>query len=198
MLKRINQGDKEAVEEILNANRPIIISIIKNYFYVCLSEFDKEDLYQAGSLGLLKAVEKYNPKYKNKFMTYAYYLIKGEVQTVHQSLKKRNKYITYNRIRSNGLSIENPDENIDIIGRESFEMFYSKDYENVNNKILVDGLLDKLSPEHKLIIEYRYFEELSQKEVGEKIGKNQVYVSREEKKARELIFKMIENKDCTY
>ena len=53
----------------------LVYDIIKRY----TNYYDKEDLYQAGMLGLAKAYTKYNNDYNTKFSTFAYFYIKGEV-----------------------------------------------------------------------------------------------------------------------
>lgn len=64
------------ITELIIKNEKLIYSIanyFKNYKY-------KEDLYQAGCLGLVSAYKKYNPNMNSKFTTYAYPYILGEMR----------------------------------------------------------------------------------------------------------------------
>ena len=67
------------LDEILNLNQRLLTKIVKSYFLNNDLEFD--DLYQEASIGLIKAVKKYNlKKYKiNNFFTYAIYWIKSYI-----------------------------------------------------------------------------------------------------------------------
>lgn len=198
LIKRIRLGDLEAKEEILEANKPIIFSIIKRYFYVCLSDSDKEDLFQAANLGLIKATERYKSEFGTKFITYAYYLIKGEAQIVFESLKRRNKYISSTKDEKKELIREYKNDNLEFMVMKNSTCLSLNDFDKVNNKIYLKELLDEMPEEQKRILEYRYFNDLSQKEVGEILERSQVYVSRQEKKAKETLNLRIDRDDCIF
>ena len=61
-------------EQIINDNAKLIYKIASKFYGI-----DKEDLYQAGRMGLLKAMQKYNQEYDAKFTTFAYKYIFGEI-----------------------------------------------------------------------------------------------------------------------
>ncbi len=63
----------EELKELIINNQNLIYSIASKF------KGDKEDLFQAGCLGLLDAYKKYNPNYNTKFTTYAYPFIMGEM-----------------------------------------------------------------------------------------------------------------------
>ncbi len=70
--------------------------------------------------------------------------------------------------------------------------------EEINNKLLVESLLERVTPVQKKILIHRYYDDLSQQEIGQMINKSQVYVSREEKRARKKLMDFIGEKECTY
>ena len=62
---------------LLDENPNLIYSQIKH-----VHKNDKEDLFQAGVIGFVKAYQNYNDQYENKFTTYAYKYIQGEIRKV--------------------------------------------------------------------------------------------------------------------
>lgn len=73
---RIANGDKEAREKMINANLRLVVSIAKRYVGGKMA-FD--DLIQEGTLGLMKAVDKFDPSMGYKFSTYATWWIRQAV-----------------------------------------------------------------------------------------------------------------------
>lgn len=74
MLYRKDTMNKE-LEDLIVDNSNLIYSIISRY----QNYYDKEDLYQIGVIGMIKAYKKYDPQSTTKFTTYAYTYILGEV-----------------------------------------------------------------------------------------------------------------------
>ncbi len=70
-------GDKDAMEELVNRNRPLVASLIKKYSYL---KENTEDLFQIGMIGLIKAVNNFDFSFGTQFSTYAVYLINGELK----------------------------------------------------------------------------------------------------------------------
>lgn len=63
------------LNQIIEENKNLIYSIIKKYTYY----YDKEDLFQTATIGLIKAYNNYNSSKNTKFSTYAYTYILSEV-----------------------------------------------------------------------------------------------------------------------
>ncbi|MBQ7653019.1 MAG: SigB/SigF/SigG family RNA polymerase sigma factor [Clostridia bacterium] len=71
------QGSNAAAEELLKENMPLIKSIARRYKN-CAIEYD--DLLQLGSLGLIKAVKRFDVSFNVRFSTYAVPMIAGEIK----------------------------------------------------------------------------------------------------------------------
>ena len=70
-------GDVEAMDELVRCNMALVRSIVKKYVNRGV-EYD--DLYQIGSMGLVKAVKNFDPAYNVRFSTYAVPMIAGEIK----------------------------------------------------------------------------------------------------------------------
>ena len=75
--RRMRQGDKNARMRLINSNLGYVMSVAKSYL---LSGADLEDLYQAGALGLCKAVDKFDASLGFRLISYATWFIKSEIQ----------------------------------------------------------------------------------------------------------------------
>ncbi len=77
LLIRAKRGEAAAREEVVKQNLPLVKYIVKR-FSGRGAEYD--DLFQYGCLGLLKAVDRFDPGYPVKFSTYAVPVIMGEIR----------------------------------------------------------------------------------------------------------------------
>jgi len=74
---RVRRGEPEAREQMIKANLRLVVSIAKNYVDRGLSLLD---LIEEGNLGLLKAVERFDPAAECRFSTYATWWIKQSIK----------------------------------------------------------------------------------------------------------------------
>ena len=77
LIERAQNGDKTARDTLFEENIGLIWSVAKRFRN---RGVDMEDLFQIGSIGLLKAVERFNLDYDVKFSTYAVPMIAGEIK----------------------------------------------------------------------------------------------------------------------
>lgn len=77
LLRRAVDGDKEAVEQLVEENMGLVGSVVKRFDN---RGYDREDLFQIGLIGLLKAIEKFDFSYEVRFSTYAVPLVMGEIR----------------------------------------------------------------------------------------------------------------------
>jgi len=77
LLKQANSGSREALDLIVEKNSGLVWSIVRRFLN---RGYEKEDLYQIGCIGLIKAVRKYDDSFNTQFSTYAVPLIMGEIK----------------------------------------------------------------------------------------------------------------------
>lgn len=200
-----------------------------------------EDLVQAGSIGLLKAIDSYSNDVNDNFKIYAGYLIIGEIK--HYLRDKLNtirvpRHIQELSIRINNftktLTLDELNELTDDDVAEALnvsssvindvmqadrrksiisldDMYNSSDdnlgYEEVitgsdyketrdleDMKIILKDVIEKLPSESKKLVKMYYYEDMSQKEIAQKLNYTQMQISRRMKKAFSLLYHMIADK----
>lgn len=77
LFQRIQAGDEEAREKYIKGNLRLVLSVIKRFEN---SSENADDLFQIGCVGLMKAVDHFDPDRLVKFSTYAVPMIIGEIR----------------------------------------------------------------------------------------------------------------------
>ena len=77
LIEAAHQGDKEARDKLVVENMGLIWSIVRRF---AGRGHEMEDLFQIGSIGLLKAIDKFDTSYDVKLSTYAVPMIAGEIK----------------------------------------------------------------------------------------------------------------------
>ncbi len=175
-----NNGDVEARNKLIEHNLRLVVFLAKKYDNPL---YDLEDLVSIGTIGLIKAIKTYKLDKNIKLATYASRCIDNEILMYLRKNKKRMSEVSFEDSinfdsEGNELHIE------DIYGTE--EDIVEKSIESKDNKILLENEVKKLSLRDKDIIEQRYGlfgkNELTQKELANKLSISQSYISRIEKK----------------
>ena len=77
LFAKIEAGDLEAREQYIKGNLRLVLSVIKRFSQ---SNENVDDLFQIGCIGLIKAIDNFNPELEVKFSTYAVPMIIGEIR----------------------------------------------------------------------------------------------------------------------
>lgn len=208
----------ELLTNLIKENEKLIYKI--THFF---TNYDsKEDLFQVGCIGLIKAYQNYKEEYNTKFTTYAYPYIFGEmkkfvredkgikisrdISKLTLKIEKANILLTQKLMREPSISelsmflgideflvaeaissnhvVQSLDEPIEC--KDDNICLYDKigAIETCDKETLIalKGELQSLSKEDYQIINDHYMKDLTQTEIAEKLGMNQVQVSRKEKK----------------
>ncbi|MBN1527331.1 MAG: sigma-70 family RNA polymerase sigma factor [Candidatus Omnitrophica bacterium] len=87
LARRIKKGDKAARARMIQSNLRLVINIAKKYSYFGVSMLD---LIEEGNLGLMKAVQKFNPRKGYRFSTYAAWWIR---QYISRAIANQGKTV---------------------------------------------------------------------------------------------------------
>ena len=77
LFKKYQAGDLTAKEELINGNLKLVLSILRKFNN---GNFNMDDLFQIGCVGLIKAVDNFDLSHEVRFSTYAVPLILGEIK----------------------------------------------------------------------------------------------------------------------
>ncbi|HHU18336.1 MAG TPA: RNA polymerase sporulation sigma factor SigE [Clostridiales bacterium] len=180
LLEQLVKGSKDAKTILIERNLRLVVYIAKKFENAGINV---EDLISIGAIGLIKAVNTFNLDKNIKLATYASRCIENEILM----------YLRRNSRTKSEVSFDEPlntdwDGNelllSDILGTES-DIVYNHIEEEVNKNLLVYAL-KKLTNREKQIMEMRFGlvngKEMTQKEVADRMGISQSYISRLEKK----------------
>lgn len=77
LIKQAREGDKNALNKLIQLNLPLVSAISKKFLN---RGYEYEDIFQIGSMGLVKAINNFDPNFNVKFSTYAVPMIMGEIK----------------------------------------------------------------------------------------------------------------------
>ncbi len=185
-LEMLKAGDteknKEARQILIERNLRLVAHVVKKYQNV---NEDVEDLISIGTIGLIKAISSYDASKGSRLATYAARCIDNELLMMLRMRKKSAKDISlYEPIGTDKEGNEISLLDVTLCNQEDFVQELSKREDIQKIRELVETLLP---PREKEIITLRYGfyggEELTQREIGKRLGISRSYVSRIEKKA---------------
>jgi len=77
MLARVRNGDKQTRIDFIHANMRLVLSVIQRYIN---KKGTTDDIFQVGCIGLIKAIDNFDPRFNVQFSTYAVPMIIGEIR----------------------------------------------------------------------------------------------------------------------
>lgn len=173
LIKLSKTGDKEARDLLVTENVGLVWSIVRRF---AGRGHELEDLFQIGSIGLIKAIDKFDLSYEVKFSTYAVPMITGEIKRflrddgiikVSRSLKEiavrvkitrevlNNKLNREPTIEEISEEIQVPMEDI-VMALESnteVESLYKTIYQGDGNAIFLIDKLEQVQDEHENVVD---------------------------------------------
>lgn len=180
LLGRLTRGDEEVRAGLVEHNLRLVIYIARKFDN---TGADADDLVSVGTIGLIKAVNSFNPEKNIKLATYASRCIENEILMYLRRLVRVRSEVSFDEPlntdwEGNELLLS------DILGTDSDAVY--KDIETGVEKELLRGALEKLPERDRNIMNMRFGldggEEMTQKDVAEMLGISQSYISRLEKK----------------
>lgn len=177
---RSMEGDIDARNVLIEHNLRLVVFLAKKYDS---TGTDLEDLVSIGTIGLIKGVNTYKLDKNIKLATYASRCIDNEILMYLRKSKRRKGEVSF----EDNLSFDSEGNELhleDILGTDADVV--TKRLDNELDRSIMKREIDKLNKRDRQIIELRYglngHEEMTQKDVAEKLGISQSYISRIEKK----------------
>ncbi|HBC98616.1 MAG TPA: RNA polymerase sporulation sigma factor SigF [Lachnoclostridium sp.] len=113
LIEMAHEGDKAARDQLVTDNFGLVWSIVRRFTG---RGYEPEDLFQIGSIGLMKAIDKFDLSYEVKFSTYAVPMITGEIK---RFLRDDGMIKVSRSIKEMGLKVKNVREELVFrFGRE--------------------------------------------------------------------------------
>ena len=186
-LEKMKSGDKDARAKLIEHNLRLVAHIVKKYD---TKDSMTDDLISIGTIGLIKGIDSFKNDKNIKLTTYVAKCIQNEILMFFRNNKKRINDISLND--SIGYDKDGNEINlIDVIKSDDEDII-----DTLHNKDSIETLIKYLSilneREKEIIIKrYGLFnnDELTQKEISEKLNISRSYVSRIEKRALLKIYK---------
>ncbi len=185
-----SKGDVNARNKLVEHNLRLVAHIIKKYYH-CSS--DQEDLVSIGTIGLIKAINTYNPEKNIKLSSYASRCIENEILMHFRNIKKTSHDMSLN----DSIDTDKDGNPLTLMDIMSVDDNILDDIDQkINLEKLNDYMNEVLSKREKEILIYRFglnnTSPLTQREIAKKLNISRSYVSRIEKKALSTLRKRYE------
>ena len=183
--RRMREGDKKAREKLIEHNLRLVAHIVKKYYTASESQ---EDLISIGTIGLIKAIDSFNPKNGARFATYAGKCLQNEILMHFRAQKKCACEVSLSETIDTDKE-GNPLTYGDVI---SVEDTIADDLDAAVRSAAAKRIIkERLDARARRVICLRYglfgADAMTQREVAGKMGISRSYVSRIEKAALEEI-----------
>lgn len=192
-LKLLAKGDKKARNLLIERNLRLVAHIVKKFDN---TGEDMDDLISIGTIGLIKAINTYNPRKGTRLATYAARCVENEILMHLRFIKKiRSEVSLYDPI---GVDKEgNEITLIDILGTHA-EIVSETVESHFDSKNLLEKV-KQLTRRERKVVEMRYGLDgetrKTQRDIARCLGISRSYVSRIEKRALNKLTKQIDHDD---
>ncbi|PSL50764.1 RNA polymerase sigma-29 (SigE) subunit [Salsuginibacillus halophilus] len=180
LLEKLPDGDSEVRSMLIERNLRLVVYIARKFENTGIHI---EDLISIGTIGLIKAVNTFNPEKKIKLATYASRCIENEILMYLRRTNKMKTEISFDE----PLNVDWDGNELllsDVLGTD--EDIITRGLENQVDKALLKKALTSLNGREKQIMEMRFGlhgeKGQTQKDVAETLGISQSYISRLEKR----------------
>ena len=191
-LEKFHQGDMQARKNLIEHNLRLVAHIIKKYYG---KQGEQDDLVSIGTIGLIKAIDTFNPEKNIRLSSYASRCIENEILMHFRAAKKTAQDISLNETIDTDKD-GNPLTLMDIMAVD--DNILDELSVKLNAQKLGGYINDELTEREKTIIVLRYGlngrEPMTQKNVAKRLGISRSYVSRLETKALKQLRKRFEGK----
>ncbi len=186
LFRRMKKGDKDARNKLIEHNLRLVAHIVKKYYTACK---DQEDLISVGTVGLIKAIDSFDPENGARFATYAGKCLQNEILMYFRAQKKTQLESSLNDPVDTDKD-GNPLTYMDILCSE--EDITEEIDLKIKSSLITRALRETLNTRERRIIAMRYGMTpdgkcMAQREVAAALGISRSYVSRIEKTALEKI-----------
>jgi len=175
------QGDKKAREKLILHNLRLVAHIVKKYY---VGNKNQDDLISIGTIGLIKAIDSYEPSTGTRFATYASKCLQNEILMYFRSQKKTMHEVSINETIDTDKE-GNPLTYMDVVCTE--ESIADDIFIQMSSQKARSIIENKLESREREVVILRYglgrYDPMTQKEVASKLGISRSYVSRIEKAA---------------
>ena len=185
LIRKVHEGDSAARSTMIERNLRLVVYIARKFENTGISI---EDLISIGTIGLIKAVNSFNPDKNIKLATYASRCIENEILMVLRKTSRMKLEVSFDEPLNtdwdgNELLLS------DILGTEPD--LVSRNLDSAVEKEMLYNAIKTLNPREKSIVNLRYGlgqeKEHTQKEVADMMGISQSYISRLEKRIIEKL-----------
>ena len=177
-LQRWAQGDLEARNKLVEHNLRLVAHIVKKYYS---QSGDQDDLISIGTIGLIKAVDTFDPARASKFASYASRCIENELRMELRKIRREGAAVSLQEPLESGsgqltLADTLPDDTV-----------MEDDCERRADAARLRRLVDTLPARERALLQLRYGlggeRPATQQQTADKLGISRSYVSRLEKRA---------------
>ena len=176
-LERLQEGDREARDILIERNLRLVAHVVKKYQG---TEYETEDLLSVGTIGLIKAVNTFQPDRGSRLATYAAKCIENEILMLFRAGKKYNREVSL----FEPIGVDKDGESVslvDVIELETRETLEDLILEQ-DKKELYEAYACCLKPQEQTVVKLRYglfgTKPRTQREIAKQLG-----ISRIEKRA---------------